>query len=244
MSLEIRLHERIILPLDGMNDLEEIKMVVNGLLGRVGPFKLGLETISDDLAHEVADHIVEAGGTVFLDGKFSDIPNTSRNATLKLLKRHPKGIWAVNVHGNSGRKSIAATVESRGVANVLGVTVLTSMDEEDTQAIYGCDPQTAVLRLAKLLVENGVQGLICAPGEVALLRQEFGDELLLVTPGIRPLGADQQDQARAGTPLGAITAGSDFLVVGRPITQAEDRQAAAAKIAEEIERGLAERLRR
>ena len=128
---------------------------------------------------------------------------------------------------------MAAVVDNRGEAHGLGVTVLTSMDEEDTQRIYGCDPQTAVLRLANLLIENGVQGLICAPGEVESLRREFGDEPILVTPGIRSAGVDAQDQARAGTPEAAILAGSDYLVIGRQITQAEDRRLVAEAVAEE-----------
>ena len=234
-------YQRIILPLDGMDDPEEIQRVVEGLLDLVGPFKIGLEAMSGDLAHAAVDRIVEVGGKVFWDGKFSDIPNTSGNATMKVLKRHPSGIWAVNVHGNSGRKSIAAAVENRGEANILGVTVLTSQDEEDTQRIYGCDPQTAVLRLASLLIDNGVQGLICAPSEVEVLRREFGDEPLLVTPGIRSAGVDAHDQARAGTPEAAILAGSDYLVVGRQITQADDRQAAAKAVAGEIEQALEDR---
>jgi orotidine-5'-phosphate decarboxylase len=239
MIHEVRPQERIILPLDGMDGLAEIQMVVRGIREHVGPFKLGLEAMSEDLAHRAADYIIGAGGIVFWDGKFNDIPNTEGNAVEKLIKRHPTGIWAANVHGNSGRKSITAAVENRGDTNILGVTVLTSQDEEDTQAIYGCDPQTAVLRLAKICVESGVQGLICSPKEVAVLRKEFGEGIELVTPGVRPAGADAQDQARVMTPGDAIRAGSSYLVIGRPITRAEDRQAAATAIAEEIAETLA-----
>ena len=231
---------RIILPLDGMTDLEEIQGVVNGLKGFVGPFKIGLEAMSEDFAHRAADYIIQEGGEFFWDGKFSDIPNTSGSATQKVLKRHPSGIWAVNIHGNSGRQSITAAVENRGEANILGVTVLTSLKEDDVQEIYGCDVQTAVMRLATILVECGVQGLISSPKEVQMLRSEFGNELLLVTPGVRPKGADTQDQARVLTPAEAIRAGSTHLVIGRPITKAEDRQAAARTIAAEIAGALEE----
>lgn len=225
---------RIVLPLDGMNSLEEISEVADGLNDLVGPFKLGLEAISEDLAHQAADYIIKVGGTIFWDGKFHDIPNTEGNATAKVIKRHPSGIWAVNVHLTSGRKAIHEAVEKRGSANVLGVTLLTSISDEEAQEIYGSDAATVVLRLAKIGVECGVQGLICSPKEVPLMRSEFGDDLLLVTPGIRPAGADAQDQARVETPRSAILSGADYLVIGRPITQAEDRREAARSIALEI----------
>lgn len=232
--------DRIILPLDGMADLQEIKTVVDGLSGLVGPFKIGLEAMNADLAHQAADYIIEVGGSVFWNGKYSDIPNTEGSAVSALIERHPTGIWAVNVHGNSARKSVSATVENRGTINVLGVTVLTSQDEEDVREIYDCDVPTAVMRLAKICVERGVQGLICSPKEVQMLRNEFGKDLLLVTPGVRPAGTDTQDQARVMTPGDAIRAGSSYLVIGRPITKAEDRQAAARSIAAEIAEALEE----
>lgn len=240
MSTTVPGANRIILPLDGMTDLLEIRMVVDGLKGLVGPFKIGLEAMSEDLAHQAADYIILKGGEVFWDGKFSDIPNTEGNSVSKLLLRHPKGIWAANVHGNSGRKSITAAVENRDTTNVLGVTVLTSQDDNDTQEIYGCDVKTAVLRLAKILVECGVQGLICSPHEVKMLRSEFGSDLDLVTPGVRPAGSEAQDQARVMTPGDAIRAGSSYLVIGRPSTKAEDRQVAARSIAAEIADALEE----
>lgn len=225
---------RIVLPMDGMTDFDDAVKVINSLHDLVGPFKLGLELMDQDLAHRVADYIAEIGGQFFWDEKWSDIPNTAAGAVKALLQRHPKGIWAVNVHGNSGRKAVQAVVENRGTANVLGVTILTSLDESDTDEIYGCSPAMAVLRLAKICVESGVQGLICSPQEVTNLRRQFGEELLLVTPGVRPAGAEVQDQARVDTPGNAIRSGSDYLVIGRPITKADSMRVAAKDIADEI----------
>ncbi len=240
MTAEGQMKRRIILPMDGMSGFEEIRIVVDGLHDLVKP-KLGLESMDQDVAHRAADYIAEKGGEFFWDEKFSDIPNTAGSATAALLKRHPTGVWAVNVHGNSNRKAVGAVVENRGSANVLGVTVLTSFTEADCQEIYGCDIATAVLRLAKVCLESGVQGLICSPQEVPMLRREFGNDFLLVTPGIRPAGSDVNDQARVDTPGNAIKSGSDYLVIGRPITQAEDRRSAAVAITHDIDFELEQR---
>lgn len=163
------------------------------------------------------------GFSVFLDLKFHDIPNTCSKAVKAAAEM---GVWMVNVHSSGGERMMSASREilepyGRDRPLLIGVTVLTSMEQSDLSGI-GLDvsPQEQVKRLAKLTQQSGLDGVVCSAHESSLLKQELGKDFKLVTPGIRPIGSAAGDQRRIMTPAEAMTAGSDYLVIGRPITQA------------------------
>ncbi len=162
----------------------------------------------------------DKGFEVFLDLKFHDIPNTTAAACAAAADL---GVWMVNVHASGGRRMMEAAakaVESSETI-LIGVTVLTSMEQSDLNEIGIIDsPADMVSRLANLAHESGLDGLVCSAHEASTMRQAYGDDFCLVTPGVRPAGADKGDQRRTMTPAEAIVAGSSYLVVGRPITQA------------------------
>ncbi|ENM3848407.1 orotidine-5'-phosphate decarboxylase [Vibrio cholerae] len=163
------------------------------------------------------------GFSVFLDLKFHDIPNTCSKAVKAAAEL---GVWMVNVHASGGERMMAASreiLETYGKDRplLIGVTVLTSMESTDLQGIGILSaPQDHVLRLATLTKNAGLDGVVCSAQEASLLKQNLGREFKLVTPGIRPAGSEQGDQRRIMTPAQAIASGSDYLVIGRPITQA------------------------
>ena len=172
------------------------------------------------------------GFEVFLDLKFHDIPNTVAKACRAAADL---GVWMVNVHALGGRRMMEAAREAVDSANhhplLIGVTILTSMGEEDLQEIgLPADPEANVLRLAQLAESSGLDGVVCSPREVAALRKTVGDSFSLVTPGVRPAGVSTDDQKRVTTPEDAIRTGSSYLVIGRPITQAENPKAALENI--------------
>ncbi|MCZ4127552.1 orotidine-5'-phosphate decarboxylase [Stutzerimonas balearica] len=184
--------------------------------------------------------IVEAlrhkGFEVFLDLKFHDIPNTTAMAVKAAAEL---GVWMVNVHCSGGLRMMAACRETlAGVSGpaplLIGVTVLTSMEQADLADIgLDVEPQQQVLRLAGLAARAGLDGLVCSAQEAPALKQQFA-QLKLVTPGIRPAGSAQDDQRRILTPAQAMAAGSDYLVIGRPISQAADPAGALAAVAAEL----------
>lgn len=184
---------------------------------------------------QVVEALQAAGFDVFLDLKFHDIPNTTAMAVKAAAEL---GVWMVNVHCSGGLRMMQAcreTLEKTGGVKplLIGVTVLTSMEQTDLADI-GLDlaPQEQVQRLAGLAVQAGLDGLVCSAQEASLLKANFA-QLQLVTPGIRPAGSNADDQRRILTPAEALSAGSDYLVIGRPITQAPDpAQALAAVVAE------------
>jgi orotidine-5'-phosphate decarboxylase len=170
--------------------------------------------------------LVEKGFDVFLDLKYHDIPNTVAKAVAAAAKM---GVWMVNVHASGGSKMMKAARKAlEDIENppiLIAVTVLTSMQSEDLAEIgLDVDPQAQVLRLARLAQESGMDGVVCSAQEVEMLRTELGPDFCLVTPGIRPAGSDVNDQKRIMTPSDAIKAGSSYLVIGRPITQADNPQ--------------------
>ncbi len=172
----------------------------------------------------VVEALQAKGFEVFLDLKFHDIPNTTAMAVKAAAEL---GVWMVNVHCSGGLKMMAACreeLEKRSGMNplLIGVTVLTSMEQADLAGI-GLDlaPQEQVLRLAGLAAQAELDGLVCSAQEAVALKSNF-PQLSLVTPGIRPAGSAANDQKRILTPAQAIQAGADYLVVGRPITQAAD----------------------
>jgi len=188
----------------------------------------------------LVEDLERRGFQVFLDLKFHDIPNTVAQACLAAARL---GVWMVNVHALGGRRMMAAAREaldrSAAPPKLVAVTVLTSMEPADLAELgVDGDPEAAVLRLAGLAKDSGLDGVVCSAREAALLRREFGREFCLVTPGIRPAGAVRDDQSRVSTPLDAIRAGADYLVVGRPITRAADPRAASRALAGEISAAL------
>ncbi len=194
-----------------------------------GMFKLGLEFF---LANGAAGFRAITGRPVFLDLKLHDIPTTVAGAVRAVL---PLGPRMLTVHACGDGAMIRAARDAAGNAPdrplILGVTVLTSMDPAGLAAIGVHDPPPMqVLRLARLALANGADGVVCSPLETATLRQALGRGPTLVIPGIRPAGAARDDQARVMTPAQAMAAGADWIVVGRPITGASDPAAAAAAI--------------
>ncbi len=175
----------------------------------------------------------ERGFSVFLDLKFHDIPNTVAAACRAAARL---GVWMLNVHASGGARMMQAAREaleggpSRPL--LIGVTVLTSMDERDLQGLgIERSPAEQALFLAGLARENGLDGVVCSAQEAADMRKALGPDFLLVTPGIRPAGSAAGDQRRIVTPEQAFRLGSDYLVVGRPVTRAEDPLAVLRDIA-------------
>lgn len=179
----------------------------------------------------------DRGFEVFLDLKFHDIPNTTSAAVAAAADL---GVWMVNVHASGGEKMMVACrerLETFGQDRplLIAVTVLTSMSQEDLFGIgITATPEQQVSRLATLTRNCGLDGVVCSAQEATFLKREQGSDFKLITPGIRPLTADKGDQQRIMTPSDAIKAGSDYLVIGRPITQAPDPLAALEAIHSEL----------
>jgi len=210
-----------------------------GLVDRLDPalcrLKVGKELFVR-AGPELVRRLVDRGYAVFLDLKFHDIPNTVAAACRAAADL---GVWLMNVHASGGLKMMlaarAALGEDPARPRLIAVTVLTSLEGEDLRQV-GLDdaPAMHVERLACLTREAGLDGVVCSAQEASLLRRRIGPDFMLVTPGIRPAGSAAGDQSRVLTPAQAIAAGADYLVVGRPITQAEDPILALARVAAEI----------
>jgi orotidine-5'-phosphate decarboxylase len=201
----------------------------------VGLFKIGLEFF---LAHGAAGYKAIAGAPIFLDLKLHDIPNTVAGGVRSVLPLRPR---MLTIHAAGGPAMIEAARRAAELAGaerplILAVTVLTSLDQKTLHAI-GVDahPTDQVLRLGRLAIEAGADGLVCSPWEVAPLRQALGPGVILIVPGIRPLNARADDQSRTMQAAEAIAAGASWIVVGRPITGSADPGAAAAAIAATIQ---------
>ena len=178
------------------------------------------------------EQLHKLGFQVFLDLKFHDIPNTVAQACRAAAEL---GVWMVNVHTLGGRRMMEAArdaIDSCAQQPMLiGVTELTSMGVEDLQEVgLAGEPKENVLRLASLAEESGLDGVVCSPREVTALRETIDKSFCLVTPGVRPAGAAKDDQKRVTTPDDAIAMGSSYLVIGRPITQAENPREALENI--------------
>lgn len=240
---------RLILALDVGGDIGDALTWVERLKDHVGMFKIGKEAFTS-FGPDIVRRVEERGGRVFLDLKFHDIPNTVARASEAATKL---GVSMFNVHALGGRKMMEEAVRSAEeaarrfdvpVPAVLAVTVLTSLGDEDV-ADMGFSASSArelALRLAGLAKESGVSGVVASAREVEAIREIGGEDFIIVTPGIRlerEVAGD--DQKRILTPDEAVRGGADFLVVGRPITAAEDPVAAADEIVRAIERGLAAR---
>lgn len=230
--------DRILVALD-TTDLDRAAGWAASLQGRVGGVKVGKEFFT---AHGPAGvrRVTNGGMPLFLDLKFHDIPNTVAGAIRAALPLKP---FMINVHASGGEGMMRAAAEAAREAGsvrplVLGVTVLTSLDDADLKAV-GVTVQAAeqVVRLGLLAQKSGLDGVVCSALEIEALRHACGRNFKLVVPGIRPAGADIGDQKRVMTPPEAIAKGADYLVIGRPITGAAD----PAKAADEISASLGSR---
>lgn len=222
----------VALALDGP-DLATVAVWARAAGPHVSTMKVGLETYLRD--GDKAVHVArEASGgrDVFLDLKLHDIPNTVAGAARSVAHLAPAYL---TVHASGGSAMVRAAVDALPGTRITAVTVLTSMSEDDLAAVGLLGPSIeAVRRLAALAVGAGARAIVCSPQEVSAVRAEVGEGITLITPGVRPAGADVGDQKRVATPEQAIADGADLLVVGRPITGAPDIAAAARAIAESL----------
>lgn len=225
---------RIIVALD-YPDQNEAWALVERLDTRLCKLKVGKELFAIG-GPQFVEKLVNKGFDVFLDLKYHDIPNTVAMACKAAANL---GVWMVNVHAQGGPNMMSAAKEAilscSHQPHLIAVTILTSFDEVQLHAIgLQGSVQENVLRLAALTKQSGLDGVVCSAQESALLRQHLGDDFCLVTPGIRPLNAVTGDQKRIMTPMDALQAGSDYLVIGRPITQAADPLRALQDITDSI----------
>lgn len=214
-------------------DLARALSLAKAVGPHAGGLKVGLEFFCAQ-GPEGVRQIVALGKDVFLDLKLHDIPNTVAGAVRAVSDL---GVTYLTIHTSGGPAMLRAGVEAAANrVQLLGVSVLTSLDDDDLATVGQRGPSGAqVERLAMLAADCGLPGLIAAPPEIAPLRQVLGRETILMIPGIRPQGSDAGDQKRVMTPAAAMAAGADFLVIGRPITAAADPAAAAARISAELE---------
>jgi orotidine-5'-phosphate decarboxylase len=233
--------EKIILALD-MSSAEEARKTIDVFRDEVGAFKIGLQLFTAAGASFVRE-VTAAGVKVFLDLKFHDIPNTVSHAAVEAARM---GVWMFNVHALGGGEMMRATVEkveeacaadSLAKPKIIAVTVLTSSNAE-TLKEAGIEREISeqVLKLAQLASKCGLDGVVASPRETALIRENVeSGEFLIVTPGVRPVFATNDDQKRVMTPAEAVTAGANYLVIGRPVLKSEDPVGAIRQIIREME---------
>ena len=223
--------DKIIVALD-LDSLMKAKPLIEDLAEYVGCFKVGLDLLTAEGAHQVVTFVHALRGKVFFDGKFDDIPNTVGGAAKMVAQL---GVSMFNVHASAGIEAMMAAVANKGQSLVLAVTILTSLEENNAHLIFGGPSKAKVLQLARDAKIAGCDGIICSPQELELLgKQKELRGLLKVTPGIRSSNSLPDDQKRTMSASEAIKAGADYLVIGRPITQALDPVLAAKRISEEI----------
>jgi orotidine-5'-phosphate decarboxylase len=230
--------DRIIIALDVQTKDEGIALVSR--LKDAKTFKVGLELFTAE-GPALFRKLRALRKDVFLDLKLHDIPNTVAGAVRSAFKH---GVRMMTVHASGGREMMAKAAEAARTAAeagkgakpiLLGVTILTSLKGADLEEV-GMSPDVTgqVLRLAGLAAAAGMDGVVCSPREIEVLRKEYGRELIIVTPGIRPVWAAAQDQKRIMTPAEAVDKGADYLVIGRPITGAPSPNEAFLRIVEEL----------
>ncbi len=239
--------DRIILALD-VDNLKEARELVRELKDFVGYFKIGLPLIVN-YGFEAFRLLEELGARCYYDCKFHDIPHTVQKACISLVKNN---INFFNVHIQGGSKMTSAVVKaSRAAAKsmgiepptILGVTLLSSFGQKTltTELCVDKNIEDFVLQLAKVAKESGLDGVVASAEEARRIRKEIGDDFIILCPATRPTWASVNDQVRVDTPRDAILSGADFMVVGRPITTAEDKIGAANLIIDEIETALQEK---
>ena len=223
--------ERLIIALDVPTQTEALKLV-RELSPQVGFFKIGLQLYTAG-GPEIVRAILATGAKVFLDLKLHDIPNTVGKAVESAGRL---GVQMLTIHLSGGEEMIRAAIDGRQHnMSILGVTVLTSASEQTLRETGVSDKiDNHVLRLAKLGVTTGIDGVVASPHEIQMLRAEFGDQMKIVVPGIRPSWSEAGDQKRVMTPREAFQNGADYLVIGRPIIAHPSPRAAVAKILGEL----------
>ena len=222
--------EKIICALD-LEEGEKAFQMTERLKGLVSFYKVGM-LLYLEAGGVVVRRLIEEGHRVFLDLKFYDVPDTVGAAVRRAAAM---GVDFLTVHGNKEILLRAGEAAAGTELKVLGVTVLTSLDDTDIRGLgFPCSVKELVLQRARWALEAGCAGVIASPREAALLRRALGPELLLVTPGIRPAGSAPGTHKRAATPKEALKSGADYLVIGQPIIRAADPRAAAAAIIEEM----------
>lgn len=232
--------ERLIVALD-FHHFGDVKNLVTELGDSVKFYKVGMELFYS-VGIDVLDWLKSLDKKIFLDLKLCDIPNTTANGLCTLMNL---GADIMNIHATGGftmMKTAADKLREEsarlGIAKpkLIAVTILTSINQSDWEGLgYGATEISAqVVRLAKLAKSAGVDGVVASPQEAKLIRENCGDDFLIITPGIRPAGADINDQSRISTPAAAIANGANYLVIGRPITKAENPKDAAQKILDEM----------
>lgn len=239
----MRTEDRLIIALD-YPDWQSARMLVDAL-PQASHYKVGLELYLASTGKAVSE-LKTMGKRVFLDLKFHDIPQTVAGAVSQAVKG---GAEMVNVHASGGPTMMAAALKARDEACeggskplLIAVTVLTSLDDNDVKLIGFADATatSAAVRLAELAKEVGLDGVVCSPVEIRRMKERFGSALKLVCPGVRPAWSEKGDQKRVFTPKDAMKAGADYIVVGRPVTKADDPAMAYCRVIEEMEEGLHE----
>ena len=232
---------RLFVALDVPN-AEEAEVLVDALAKEAGGFKIGMELITAIGAPAAVKIAGKYGNRVFYDHKFYDIPNSVAGAA-KGATSH--GVFMLTVPMATGEKAVHAAVQavaSVGPTMVLGVTVLTSFDDADVMKIHGAAVDATVRKFAAMAQSAGCHGIVCSPRELPILQNlEWLRDMVFVVLGIRPTGSDRGDQKRFMTPYDVAKAGADYLVIGRPITQAPDPVAAARAIVSEMAEGFSTR---
>lgn len=228
---------RLVVALDVAN-ADAAREAAAQLHGHADVLKIGLELFTAE-GPALVREFAAAGWGIFLDLKLHDIPATVERAVARTVDL---GVELLTLHAMGGPSMLAAAARGRADAafpKLLGVTVLTSMDQAEMAAIgLGGKPSEAVARLCGVAQENGCDGVVASVLEAAAIKAARGTSFLVVTPGIRPAGSARDDQARVATPAEAVLAGADYLVVGRPILRASDPIAAADSIRREMETAL------
>ena len=227
--------EMLIVALDVFT-FDEMKSIVESTKAEVTTYKIGLQLLTSE-GPEVIRYLKSLGKTVFLDLKLHEISNSVASA-IKSAGKH--SVDMITVHASGGAKMMAAAVEAASAfpnMKVLALTVVTGLSDQDLNEIgYNRSSEEQVLRLAKLAERSGCHGVIASPQETEALRSALATYMLIVTPGIRPEGSEVQDQRRIGTPAHAIASGASYIIVGRPVIQAENPEASARDINNQIHR--------
>ena len=236
----ITTRDRLIVAMD-LSTLESVKCTLDNIGDAVSYYKIGMESFYS-LGEAALSLMAANRKKVFLDLKLHDIPNTVSRSVKALCRYAPA---MTTLHAAGGPAMLRAAVEAAAEASaqldqerpkLLGITVLTSIDETEWSAVgHTRSIRDSVLRLADMCRQSGMDGVVASPQEAAAIRQYCGSDFLIVTPGIRPLYGDKGDQSRTATPAEALRNGADFLVVGRPILAAADPRIAAIEIVKEME---------
>ncbi|MEY3696780.1 MAG: orotidine-5-phosphate decarboxylase [Actinomycetota bacterium] len=217
----------IALALDAPN-LQKVQEWATAAAPAVDVLKIGLEVFLRD-GQAAIDVVKQTDCKLFLDLKLHDIPNTVKGASESVARFNPDFL---TVHASGGPAMIAAAASALPNTKITAVTILTSMSPSDLTAVgFEKSAQELAVRMAKMAVEAGARAIVCSPHEVSAIRAAVPNDITLITPGVRPIGADVADQSRVATPQEAIANGANIVVIGRPITGAEDIHKAAMEIA-------------